>query len=62
MAASSPSEYPDGEPTEPTEPTDTGGRKDEGSLPKPKEPKMMSLLEEDMLLDLTYDELKAAFR
>ena len=27
-----------------------------------KETKPMSLLEEDMLLDLTYDELKTAFR
>ena len=35
---------------------------DNHDLASPGEPKKLSLLEEDMLLDLTYDELMQAFR
>ena len=49
-------EYPTGEQKR----SPKGGNK--GAKEVIKETKPMSLLEEDMLLDLTYDELKQAFR
>ena len=48
-------EYPTGEPSK-------GPKGAKGAKEVIKETKPMSLLEEDMLLDLTYDELKQAFR
>ena len=48
-------EYPTGEACK-------GPKGAKGAKEAIKETKPMSLLEEDMLLDLTYDELKQAFR